>query len=132
MGIRTHPALRVKGEVATGKALNSAGDKDKSIWGKNAKWVYYWGKIDGKEVGVGIFDHPTNPRHPTTWHARDYGLVAANPFGIHDFQKKPKGAGAMIIKDGESVTFRYAFVFIAGDPAKSKVAQVYENWASNK
>ena len=73
MGIRTNPALRLKGDAAKGSAINSAGDKDGALWGKNAKWVDYWAKIDGNEVGVAIFDHKDNLRHPTTWHARDYG-----------------------------------------------------------
>ena len=72
---------------------------------KRAAWVDYWAPIDGKTVGIAIFDHPENPRHPTWWHARYYGLVAANPFGIHDFEKKPEGTGDMkilILKQIES------------------------------
>ncbi|HAR65136.1 MAG TPA: hypothetical protein DCR55_02855, partial [Lentisphaeria bacterium] len=70
MSIRTHPALRLKGTVAKGQAINSEGVTGKAIWGKQAKWVDYWGPIEGKNVGIAIFDHPANPRHPTTWHAR--------------------------------------------------------------
>ncbi len=130
MGIRTHPALRLSGEVATGQAINNDGLRDKTLWGKPAKWLYYWGQIDGDTVGIGIFDHPSNPRHPTTWHARHYGLIAANPFGHHDFMKKEKGAGDMLIKNGESVTFRYAFVFLNGDPDQSKVTEIYKTWST--
>jgi len=114
MAMRLHPALRLKGDVATGKAINSEGVTGKDIWGKRAKWVAYWGVIDGKTCGVAIFDHPTNLRHPTWWHARDYGLVAANPFGIHDFEKKPKGTGDYTLKQGETLSLRYRFVFFAG------------------
>jgi hypothetical protein len=130
MGIRTNSQLRVKpvGKNAPAHAINSAGDKDGSVWGKNAAWVAYWGKIDGKPAGIAIFDHPKNPRYPTTWHARDYGLVAANPFGLHDFQKKPKGAGNLAIKDGESATFRYRFVFYAGENADN-VAALWNDWS---
>ena len=32
---------------------------------------------NGKEYGVAVFDHPQNPRHPTRWHVREYGLLAA-------------------------------------------------------
>ena len=98
MGIRTHPLLRTdKGAEVT----NSAGQKGKAIWGKPAKWVNYQSKIDDKPVGVAIFDSPKNPRHPSTWHAREYGLVAANPFGAHDFSGAAKGAGDFCIKSGE-------------------------------
>ncbi len=129
MGIRTHPALRLKGPVAKGKAINSEGIKDGALWGKRAKWVDYWAPIDGKTVGVAIFDHPTNPRHPTHWHARDYGLVAANPFGINDFEKKGKGAGNLNIKSGEKVTFTYRFLFHTGDVDQAKISEQYEAFA---
>ena len=132
MGIRTHPNLRLSNgrgvTTANGKAVNSAGHKDKALWGKRAKWVDYWGKIDGHTVGVAIFDHPDNPRHPTWWHARDYGLVAANPFGIHNFEGKKKGVGDMTIKKGEKLSFRYAFLFHEGDAETAGIASFYDRW----
>jgi len=132
MGIRTHPNLRVKPVKKggpSGHAVNSAGDKDKSIWGKKAAWVSYWGKINDKTYGVAIFDHPANLRHPTTWHARDYGLVAANPFGLSFFQKKPKGSGAHTIKKGQSQSFHYLIVFHRGDVKEGKVADRFKAWS---
>jgi hypothetical protein len=129
MGIRTNPALRVKGSVAKGQAVNSEGVKGKAVWGKRAKWVDYWGPINGNTVGIAIFDHPGNPRHPTWWHARDYGLVAANPFGVHNFEGKPKGTGDLVIKSGEKVRFRYRFLFHAGDVKKAKISESYTAWA---
>lgn len=131
MAIRLAPQLRLKGEVATGKAINSNGEKDGKIWGKRAKWVAYWGVIDGKTCGVAIFDHPTNLRHPTWWHARDYGLVAANPFGISDFEKgKPKGAGEYTLKQGEQLNLRYRFVFFAGTAEEADIADKYDQWVN--
>jgi len=47
----------------------------------------------GKTVGIAVFDHPSNPRHPTTWHVRDYGLFAANPLGCTILKRKTKGLG---------------------------------------
>lgn len=135
MAIRTHPGLRLKNDpkhgvtTANGHALNSAGNKDRDLWGKRAKWVDYWGTIDGKTVGVAIFDHPENPRHPTWWHARDYGLIAANPFGLSYFERKEKGAGNMKVEKGESVAFRYRFLFHRGDAAEAKTAERYAAWS---
>jgi len=126
-GIRTNPALRINRGA---DARNSEGVKGKGIWGKRAKWVDYSAKIDGKEVGVSIFDHPTNLRHPTWWHARDYGLVAANPFGIHDFERKPGGTGNLVIKKGNSVIFRYRFLFHAGNADKANVEAQWKAWAA--
>ena len=120
--IRTHPGFRItpakESKLRPGKGWNSAGDKGKSIWGKHAKWVAFGGAVTKKETQhlahILFFDHPDNFRHPTTWHARDYGLVAANPFGQHYFDKKPKGSGAHTIKSGASITFRYRIVFSTG------------------
>ena len=82
--------------------------------------------MNGRIVGVAIFDHPQNPRHPTWWHVRDYGLFAANPFGLHDFEKKPPGAGNLNVSAGQNVTFRYRFYIHRGDEKEGKVAQHYE------
>ena len=132
MAIRLAPQLRLKGEVATGKAINSEGDKDAKVWGKRAKWVAYWGVIDGKTCGVAIFDHPTNLRHPTWWHARDYGLVAANPFGISDFEKlKPRGKGKYTVQQGEELKLRYRFVFFAGTAEEADIAGKYDQWLTD-
>jgi len=137
MGIRTHPNLRLENDpergvtTANGQAVNSEGVEGREVWGKRAKWVDYWGTIDDKTVGVAIFDHPGNPRHPTWWHARDYGLIAANPFGVHDFEEKPKGEGDMIIKAGDSVTFAYRFLFHEGDTKKAGIADQYERYAAS-
>ena len=129
MGLRSHPALNLKGKVATGHAVNSEGEKDAAIWGKHARWVDYSGTVDGKATGIACFDHPSNLRHPTTWHARDYGLIAANPFGLHDFEKKPKGAGDHTIKKGEALTLRYRWLFHTGDTAAAKVEDRWKAWA---
>jgi len=132
MGIRTHAALRLKGPVAKGKAINSEGQEDLKLWGKKATWVDYWAPIGGNTVGVAIFDHPSNPRHPTHWHAREYGLIAANPFGINDFEKKGKGAGDMVIKKGDKATFTYRFLFHKGDATQAKIADQFKAFAQDK
>ena len=126
MGIRTNPKLRISDGA---EAVNSEGVEGKAVWGKRAKWVDYSAEIDGHQVGVAIFDHPKNPRHPTWWHARDYGLVAANPFGIHDFERKEAGAGDLTIKKGEMVTFRYRFLFHEGDAKGAEITKQYADWA---
>jgi len=129
MGIRMAPEFRLRGKVARGSCLNSEGIVGKSIWGKRASWVSYWAKFDKQNMAISIFDHPSNPRHPTWWHARDYGLVAANPFGQHDFERKPKGTGDMKLSLGEKVSFKYGFLFHLGDPLDSNVAQKYLEWS---
>lgn len=118
--IRTHPDLRLSARPnqgvteVFGKAINSEGVSGKAIWGKKARWLLYQGPIDGKPMSIAMYDHPDNLRHPTTWHARDYGLVTANPFGLHHFLGAEKGEGAYKIeKDGE-LTLRYRVEFFDG------------------
>ena len=97
----------------------------KEIWGKNAKWLLYQGPIDGKPMSIAMFDHPENLRHPTTWHARDYGLVTANPFGLHHFLGKEKGSGAYRLKDGETLTLRYRVEFLNGLATPEEIESRY-------
>lgn len=129
MAIRLAPTLSMTGEAGQGQIVNSEGVTGKDAWGKRAKWCDYYGPVEGETVGVAIFEHPSNPRFPTWWHVRDYGLFAANPFGQHDFEKKPAGTGDLKIPRGESVTFRYRFFFHKGDAQTGKVAEAYEKYA---
>ena len=70
MAIRLTPTLRLRGDVAQGHILTSAGRKDKEAWGKRAKWVDYFGPVQGETVGVAIFDHPSNHGHGESCWAR--------------------------------------------------------------
>jgi hypothetical protein len=111
-GIRLAESMRLQANKhyagkPTGHILQDTGVQDGATWGKRARWTSYTGPVGDKTMGVVIFDHPENPRYPTWWHVRDYGLFAANPFGIHDFEKKAKGAGDFVLKAGEKATFRY-------------------------
>lgn len=89
----------------------------KAIWGKQAKWVDYVTTREGKRIGVAILDHPSNPRHPTYWHARGYGLNAANPFGIRDFTRDKSQDGKIVVPRGGVLRFRYRVAIHEGaDP----------------
>jgi len=115
-----------------GHILQSTGVRDDATWGKHAEWCDYYGPVAGKIVGIAIFDHPSNPRHPTTWHVRDYGLFAANPFGLRDFEKQEKGAGDLTVPAGKSITFRYRFYIHSGTTEEAKVADRYAEYAKSK
>lgn len=127
MAIRLAETMRLKGKVGNGHIVNSEGVRDDQTWGKRAKWCDYYGPVNEQTVGVAIFDHPGNPRHPTWWHVRDYGLFAANPFGKHDFEKlADAAAGNLVVPAGQNITFRYRFYFHKGDEQEAKVADHYE------
>lgn len=118
-----------KGTRGDGHIVNSEGVRDGDTWGKRAAWCDYHGPVEGRTVGVAIFDHPSNPRHPTWWHVRDYGLFAANPFGQHDFEKlADKTAGDLRVPAGQSVTFRYRFYLHQGDEQQARVAGRYAEY----
>ena len=133
MALRVPTQLQVRdldgSKGAAGHCLNSEGQRDTDAWGKAARWVGYWGPIDGTTVGLAVLDHPGNLRHPTHWHARDYGLVAANPFGLHDFTGADLGSGDHTIPAGESLVFRYLFVFHEGDSETAGIEQRWQQWA---
>jgi hypothetical protein len=133
MALRVHPALQPKNshgsDGASGRIVNSEGDDDAAAWGKPARWVDYSGRIEGQPVGIAMFDHPANLRHPTPWHARDYGLFAANPFGLHDFLGVPEGAGEHVIPAGGALTLRYLIVFHRGDAEAAGIEGRWRRWA---
>lgn len=121
----------IKGDK-TGTMINAEGLKQGALWGKASAWVDNSGVIGGKTVGVAILDNPMNPRHPTTWHARTYGLFAVNPFGLHDFdasKKNDRTAGQLITPKGKSVTFAYRVYFHTGDATQANVAAVAKTYA---
>jgi len=112
-----------------GMMTNAAGATGmKAVWGKTSPWVDYAGSIDGKQLGVAIFDHPENPKHPTYWHSRDYGLFAANPFGERDYYNDKSRNGSLTIEPGKSLRFRYRVVIHPGLTADTKLAEMYEKY----
>lgn len=115
----------------TGKIVASTGKTgEKDTWGTPATWVDYSGTIDGKKVGVAIFDHPGNPRHPTHWHVRAYGLFAANIFGEHDFYNDKSRDGSLTLNKGGKVRFRYRVVVHEGDTQSAGIAAMYGKYAA--
>ena len=119
-----------KTPARTLKMVSSEGlQGDAKIWGSRAKWVDYSGQVDGKTLGIAIFDHPANFRHPTYWHARGYGLFAANPFGEHDFLKDKNRDGSKTLAPGEKLRFRYRVVIHPGDSEQAKIGDLYKQYA---
>lgn len=128
-------ALRIRDELrersGSGTITNSEGGLgSKECWGKPAAWLDYSGPLEDHGVrGVAVFDHPTSFRHPTYWHARDYGLVGANPFGLSDFTDGRLN-GDYTLPAGESITFRYRLLLHTGDVKKANVAEYYAGFAN--
>jgi len=138
MAIRVAPSLQAVrqkdtegGIAATGRIINSEGHVNEDAWGKRAKWVDIHGLVQEKPVGVALFDHPSNPHHPTWWHARTYGLTTANVFGRGTFEKLEDPASAEFkIDEGKSVTFRWRFCFHQGDEKQADIEGLYGQFAA--
>ena len=95
-----------KDNASNGDYLTSEGKQGDSAWSTRGRWCKVFGKIKDDSVSITIFDHMHNPNYPTFWHARGYGLFAANPLGEQIFTKG-KTALNLKIKKGDKIIFRY-------------------------
>ena len=76
----------------------------KQIWSNAARWCDYSGTIGDRAVGITILCHPNNFR-PSWMHARNYGFMAANPFGRKAMKEGDESK--VMVKPGESLRLRY-------------------------
>jgi hypothetical protein len=104
--------------VANGNYVTSAGKTGDDAWSSRGVWCKVFGKMGADSVSIAIIDHPKNPNYPTFWHARGYGLFAANPLGEKIFTNG-KSEKMLTLKKGESVTFRYRIVINNGNQTTS-------------
>lgn len=125
-GLRVPTSMDVTSKKG-GHILNADGVKDKETWGKPSAWVDYAGPVGEKTVGIAILNHPSSFRYPTTWHVRDYGLFAANPFGWHDFGQKT--SGEYVLPASQSVHFRYRVILHDGDTASASIPAQFQGYA---
>lgn len=129
-GIRVPNDFRLTAKKG-GRIVNSEGVEGKSTWGKPAAWVDYEGPIDGETMGIAILNHPSSYGYPTHWHVRDYGLFAANPFGLHDFNGGKGKKGDVKLKQGESLKLRYRVIFHKGNEKDAKIAEQFEKYSKD-
>jgi hypothetical protein len=99
----------VPNSTATGVYQTSEGVKGPAVWSTRGRWCTLTGNTDGKTVTIAMIDEPKNPGYPTYWHARGYGLFAANPLGASVFDTKAPKFGYTIEK-GKTATFKYRVV----------------------
>ncbi len=97
---------------ATGLYLSSEGKIGDDVWSTRGRWVILTGKVEDEPVTLAIFDHPKNPGFPTYWHARGYGLFAANPFGWKAFTNG-KEEFKFTIGPRQSATFRWRILILS-------------------
>jgi len=92
---------------ATGVYLTSEGIEGPKVWATRGRWCILSGHNPANHTDtIAVIDNPKNPGYPTYWHARGYGLFAANPLGRSIFDPKQQPFKLSIAK-GNSITFRY-------------------------
>lgn len=99
--------------IANGNYLASNGKQGDAVWSSKASWCMAYAKMKTDSISVLIIDHPRNEGYPTHWHARGYGLFAANPLGVKVFTNG-KSERNFSLKPGESVVFRYRIAVASG------------------
>lgn len=131
-GVRMAGGMKEEAELG-GQAISSRGVAGAGpAWGKPAEWIDYCGPVDGETYGIAILNHPSSFRYPTRWHVREYGLFAANVFGLHDFERNPEADGSHTVPAGESIVFRHRVVLHRGSTEDAKIADLFAEYAAEE
>ena len=107
------PVAKMDNEGVSGQYQNQEGLTGDAVWGKRSQWACLQGKKEGETITIEIIDHPKNVGYPTYWHARGYGLFAANPLGQKVFSEGKEELN-LTLKQGEKTTFQYRIIVHSG------------------
>jgi hypothetical protein len=122
----------VPNSTATGIYETSEGVRGPKVWATRGRWCMLTGHdTAGHTVTIGMIDRPGNPGYPTYWHARGYGLFAANPLGVSIFDpKQPKFD--FTIEKGKTAEFRYRVVLFTGAASAAEMNKEADAFAAEK
>jgi methane monooxygenase PmoA-like len=113
--------------IVTGNYLTSEGISGDAAWSTRGRWCILTGKIAAEPVTIAIFDHPKNPNAPTYWHARGYGLFAANPFGAKDFTAGKETLN-YTLQPHQSITFHYRILILSETATPAEIEKLYQGF----
>jgi hypothetical protein len=110
-----HPSAvpKLDNEGVTGHYSSSEGKEGDAVWATRGRWVSLSGTIGKEPVTLAILDHPGNPTYPTYWHARGYGLFAANPFGAKAYTDGKEELN-YTLEPKRSVALRHRLLILSG------------------
>lgn len=116
-----------------GQYLSSEGDiGEKGVWAKRAKWLRLAGEGEAGAVGIVIMNHPQSVNYPTFWHARGYGLFAANPLGQFVFESARHVENPcpfhLTLKQDESARFRFRMLIYDGERSTEEIEARYQEY----
>jgi hypothetical protein len=114
----------------TGLYTSSEGLKGDAVWGTRARWMALSGRVGDEDVVLVILDHPKNPGHPTYWHARGYGLFAANPFGPKAFSNGKEAERPFALAAGASAVFRHRLSILPGPFSAEKTEAAWKEFVA--
>lgn len=122
MGLGLRVATEIA-EVEGGHITDSENRQGaKKIWSQSSKWCDYSGVIGGESLGMTILCHPDNFRE--SWmHARNYGLIAANPFGRKAMKKGP--SSRRVVKADDTLQLRYGILLHGPKPNLNSIYRQY-------
>ena len=116
----------------TGSYTSSEGKIGDAVWGTSAKWTMLTGQVGTDAVTLAILDHPKNFGFPTHWHARGYGLFAANPIGQKALSEGKQPPLDITLEPGASITFRYRLLILNGKATPDRLEREYVAFAAEK
>jgi hypothetical protein len=127
-----HPtSVKVMDNIGvTGLYRSSEGKTGDAVWGTRARWTMLTGKVGEEPVTLVMFDHPKNVGYPTYWHARGYGLFAANPLGQEVFSNGKEKLN-FTLEPKQSVTFRYSLLILSAPATPDQVEAQYRRFVDS-
>jgi hypothetical protein len=111
----------------SGMYRSSEGKTGDAVWSTRANWTMLSGKVGQEEITLALIDHPKNPGFPTYWHARGYGLFAANPLGQEVFSKGKEKLN-FALQPNQSATFRYRLAILNESATPEKIESEYKHF----
>ncbi len=126
-GVKTR-VEKMDNTYVKGDYRSSEGIEGGDVWGTRGRWMKLSSEINGEPVSLVIIDHPSNVGYPTYWHARDYGLFAANTLG----QKALSGGENELnfsLEKGETATFNYRLVVASEELSDAQINELADEYA---